>query len=469
MCGRTLAYFMCTLWLFDLEMNFIEGFWGAVQQRMARTSEEHGDSVRLSLFEQNFSTFKVRNDEYLYCEDLRVKDVQEALRRTPFFLYSKLQIKRNYDSYARALEGLDSVIGYAIKANNNLHLLTLLREYGSGAVVVSGNELRLALRAGFDPARIVFNGNGKTLQDLTFAVQCGCLVNVDSEFDLEHIISAATNTGKTVSVLIRINPNLDPQVHPYVSTGLASSKFGIRNDHLTWFLDRIRQEPLVQLVGVHSHLGSTIKNVGVFKDAAEIMVGFVKRIRELGFDTMRYLNIGGGLGIDYEHTGAPIPTPTDLVNSIRSQLEEAKLTIIIEPGRSIVGNACVLVCSVTGVKSNGGKNFIVVDGSMTELIRPALYGAYHVITLIEPGVSHDDKSFDVVGPVCESADFLGKDRKLPTPAEGSGLVVMDAGAYCMAMASNYNMKPLPPEVIVDGNAWSVIRRGQTFEDLMALY
>ena len=439
-----------------------------MEQRCGEHDRSNVTGVSLSTPEQPLPSFETRHDGYLYCEDLRVKDVQAMLQHTPFFLYSKLQIKRNYDSYARALEGLDSVIGYAIKANNNLQLLRLLQEYGSGAVVVSGNELRLALRAGFDPARIVFNGNGKTLPDLTYAVQCGCLVNVDSEFDLEHIILAATNTGKNVSVLIRINPNLDPQVHPYVSTGLASSKFGIRNDHLTWFLDRIRQEPLVRLVGVHSHLGSTIKNVGVFKDAAEIMVGFVKRIRELGFETMRYLNIGGGLGIDYERLGSTIPTPTDLVNSIRSQLEEAKLTIIIEPGRSIVGNAGILVCSVTGVKSNGGKNFIVVDGSMTELIRPALYGAYHYITLTEPGVN-EGKSFDVVGPVCESADFLGKDRNLPTPAEGSSLAVMDAGAYCMAMASNYNMKPLPPEVIVDGKAWSIIRRGQTFEDLLVLY
>lgn len=416
-------------------------------------------------------TFKIRDDGYLYCEDLRVKDVQDTLCQTPFFLYSKLQIKRNYDAYSRALEGLDSIVGYAIKANNNLHLLKLLQEYGSGAVVVSANELRLALRAGFDPTRIVFNGNGKTQSDLTFAVQCGCLVNVDSEFDLEHIISAATTAGKTASVLIRINPNLDPQVHPYVSTGLASSKFGIRNDHLSWFLDRIREAgPSIRLVGVHSHLGSTIKSVTVFKDAAEIMVGFVKRIRGLGFETMRYLNIGGGLGIDYERLGASpsIPTPTDLVQSIRLHLEESNLTIIIEPGRSLVGNAGALVCSVIGVKSNGGKDFIVVDGSMTELIRPALYGAYHYITLIEPGTSAG-KSFDVVGPVCESADFLGKDRKLPTPAELAGLAVMDAGAYCMAMASNYNMRPLPPEVIVDGKAWSIIRRGQTFEDLVALY
>lgn len=433
---------------------------------MAQIADIH---VANSVAQVPIPAFETREDGYLYCEDLRVKNIQDALHHTPFFLYSKLQIKRNYDAYVRALEGLDSIIGYAIKANNNLHLLKLLREYGSGAVVVSGNELRLALLAGFDPTRIVFNGNGKTLSDLTFAVQCGCLVNVDSEFDLEHIIVAATTANKTASILLRINPNLDPQVHEYVSTGLASSKFGIRNSHLSWFLDRIRRaEPSVRLVGVHSHLGSTIKNVAVFKDAAEIMVGFVRQIRELGFDTMRYLNIGGGLGIDYEHRGAAMPTPGDLIQSVRTQLEGANLTVIIEPGRSVVGNAGALVCRVTGVKSNGGKDFIVVDGSMTELIRPALYGAYHYITLIEPCVN-ERKRFDVVGPVCESADFLGKDRELPTPSEGSGLAVMDAGAYCMAMASNYNMRLLPPEVLADGKEWSIIRRGQTFEDLVALY
>jgi diaminopimelate decarboxylase len=333
---------------------------------------------------------------------------------------------------------------------------------------VSGNELRLAVKAGMDMTKTVFNGNGKTMAELEMAVQCGCLINIDSEFDLAHIVTAAKNIGKQANVMIRINPDVDPQVHSYVSTGLASSKFGIRNSHIDWFLTQIKNEAAhLKLVGVHSHLGSTIKKVDIFRDAAEIMIGHVQHIRELGFSTLKYLNIGGGLGIDYGREGEQIPAPSDLIDTIRPQLIASGLSVIIEPGRSIIGNTGIMVSAVIGVKTNGSKNFIVVDGSMAELIRPALYDAFQYITLTEPGGEPD--VFDVVGPVCESADFLGKERALPTPAEGAGLAVMDAGAYCMAMASNYNMKVRPVEVLVDGKQWQVIRRAETFEDMMALY
>lgn len=401
------------------------------------------------------------------CESVRIRDVQDALDTSPVYIYSKAQLVHNYNAYKEALGGLDSIIGYAIKANNNLRIVELLRSLGSGAVLVSGNELRLAVRAGMDMTKTVFNGNGKTTDELEFAVECGCLINIDSEFDLEHIVSAAKKVGKPANVLIRINPDVDPQVHPYVSTGLASSKFGIRNSHLQWFLDRIREEKVLQLVGVHCHLGSTIKKVDIFKDAADIMISFINDIRSQGFDTLKFLNIGGGLGIDYERLGEDIPLPTDLINTIRPQLIAAGLTIIVEPGRSMVGNTGIMVSKVIGIKTNGSKNFIVTDGSMAELIRPSLYDAYQFISLTEPGGKED--KFDIVGPVCESADFLGKERMLPTPSEGTGLAVMDAGAYCYAMASNYNMKIKPAEVLVDGKRWSIIRRSETFEEMMAVY
>lgn len=401
------------------------------------------------------------------CESVRIRDVQDALDTSPVYIYSKAQLVHNYNAYKEALGGLDSIIGYAIKANNNLRIVELLRSLGSGAVLVSGNELRLAVRAGMDMTKTVFNGNGKTTDELEFAVECGCLINIDSEFDLEHIVSVAKKVGKPANVLIRINPDVDPQVHPYVSTGLASSKFGIRNSHLQWFLDRIREEKVLQLVGVHCHLGSTIKKVDIFKDAADIMISFINDIRSQGFDTLKFLNIGGGLGIDYERLGEDIPLPTDLINTIRPQLIAAGLTIIVEPGRSMVGNTGIMVSKVIGIKTNGSKNFIVTDGSMAELIRPSLYDAYQFISLTEPGGKED--KFDIVGPVCESADFLGKERMLPTPSEGTGLAVMDAGAYCYAMASNYNMKVKPAEVLVDGKRWSIIRRSETFEEMMAAY
>ncbi len=405
-------------------------------------------------------------DGYLYCEQLRIKDIQEQVPESPFYLYSLKQITENYKAYETALEGIESIIGYAVKANNNLAILKHLRELGSGAVLVSGNELRMVLAAGFEPRRTVLNGNGKTLSELVLAAQHGVMINIDSEFDLEHIQQAAKKVRKSVDVLIRINPDVDPQVHPYVSTGIKNSKFGIRNEHLSWFLGRIKAEPLLNLVGIHCHLGSTIKQVRIFRDATVLMMQFIKIIREEGFN-LKYLNIGGGLGIDYERSGEELPTPADLIDSIRNLLTD-DIALIIEPGRSIIGNAAVLVNRVIGVKTNGNKHFIVVDGSMAELIRPSLYGAYHHIDFIEP-VNGEIQTHDIVGPVCESADFLGKDRVLPTPHEGAGLVVYDAGAYCYAMSSNYNLKMRPPEYLVSGERLIKIRRAETFEDYMRLF
>jgi diaminopimelate decarboxylase len=239
-------------------------------------------------------------DGFLYIDGLRIDDIRAQAETSPVYLYSQERIRANYQAYADALEGLDSIIGYAVKANNNLKIMELLRELGSGAVLVSGNELRLALRAGFDPTRTIFNSNGKLPRELEFAVDNGVLINIDSEFDLANIRAAAHAVGKPARVLIRINPDVDPQVHPYVSTGLAGSKFGIRNTHLQWFLDQIKADPgALALAGVHCHLGSTITKVNIFRDATLLMVDFVRTIRDQGFDQLQYLNIGGGLGIDY--------------------------------------------------------------------------------------------------------------------------------------------------------------------------
>ncbi|THF96869.1 hypothetical protein TEA_021279 [Camellia sinensis var. sinensis] len=338
--------------------------------------------------------------------------------------------------------------------------------------------------------RCIFNGNGKLLKELVLAAQEGVFVNVDSEFDLDNIVSAARIAGKKVNLLLRINPDVDPQVHPYVATGNKNSKFGIRNEKLQWFLDAVKAHPNeLKLVGAHCHLGSTITKVDIFWDAAVLMVNYIDQIRAQGFK-IDYLNIGGGLGIDYYHTGAVLPSPRDLIDTscrvllnltkcqvtsilkpilyleVRELVLSRDLNLIIEPGRSLIANTCCLVNHVTGVKTNGTKKFIVIDGSMAELIRPSLYDAYQHIELVSPsspgaGIS----TFDVVGPVCESADFLGKDRELPTPASGAGLVVHDAGAYCMSMASTYNLKMRPPEYWVeeDGSV-AKIRHAETFED-----
>lgn len=238
-------------------------------------------------------------DGFLYCDGVKIDDIRATAETSPVYIYSKEKIRSNYEAYQEALKGLDSIIGYAVKSNNNLKIVEYLRELGSGAVLVSGNELRVAIKAGFDPTRTIFNGNGKLPKELELAVEQGVLVNIDSEFDLENIRQAAKNVGKAARVLIRINPDVDPQVHPYVSTGLAGSKFGIRNTHLQWFLDEIKSSPgELSLVGVHCHLGSTITKVNIFRDATLLMVDFIKNIRDQGFD-LKYLNIGGGLGIDY--------------------------------------------------------------------------------------------------------------------------------------------------------------------------
>jgi len=362
---------------------------------------------------------------------------------------------------------VESIIGYAVKANNNLFILRHLQENGSGAVLVSGNELKLALLAGFEPSKIIFNGNGKLPEELEYAVKAGVCINVDSEFDYENIREAAVKVGKVADVLLRINPDVDPQVHPYVSTGLANSKFGIRNSHLDWFLGQIKSEPMVNLVGLHSHLGSTISKLDIFKDAAEIMCRFIEHVREAGFE-VKSLNIGGGLGIDSPRQGDVLPTPKDLIDSVRDVVKRLGLVLIIEPGRSMVATSSALVNTVTGVKTNGSKNFVVIDGSMSALIRPSLYSAYQHIQLTAP-CTDEVKTYDVVGPVCESADFLGKDRDLPTPGPGAGLVVLDAGAYCMTMASTYNLKMPPAEYWVENGNVKLIRKAQTLEDHLRLF
>lgn len=417
-------------------------------------------------------------------------EAQGGRQGAPLYVYSKAQLDANYAAYASALEGLPHIVGYAIKANNNPSIASRARELGAGAVLVSGAELDLAVLAGFDPAKCVLNGNGKTIAELEKAVRLGTLINVDSEFDAADLAAAARSVGRRARAMLRINPEVDPKVHPYVSTGIAGSKFGIRNTHLEWFLEWAREnKDAVELVGVHSHLGSTITEVGVFRDAAVIMLEFVRIIREAGFP-ISYLNIGGGLGIDYRHgsdgSSLTLPTPTDLVDTIRDLVTGQNLTLILEPGRSLVGNTGALLATVIGVKASTAKNFVVVDASMSELIRPALYGAYqHIVPFAgsvkqgpEQGTgasasasssAQDVAVFDVVGPVCESSDFLGKNRRLKTPAPGDGLAVLDSGAYCMAMASNYNLRMRPQEIWVEDGNIKTIRRAETLDDYLRLF
>lgn len=405
-------------------------------------------------------------DGYLYCAGLSVKEIQCHVEQSPFYLYSASQIRQNYRSYADALKQMPAVISYAVKANGNLTILKMLRDLGSWVTLVSGNELRLALAAGFDAHQMILNGNGKTIQELEFAINAGVMINIDSAFDIRHLHQISQAVRKPVNVLLRINPDIDPAVHPYISTGLRGSKFGIQPQQIELFLEKIDAAPLLHLVGIHVHLGSTIENVEVFRQVSAVMAEYFQMMRERGY-AVKYINIGGGLGIDYQHTHPDFAQPEDLVKAIKGELPD-DIILILEPGRSLVGNAGILVCKVIGVKLGDTKNFIVVDASMTELIRPSLYQAEHQIAFVEPVIA-DKEYFDIVGPVCESADFLGKNRLLATPDEGTGLVIYDTGAYGYVMSSNYNGRMRPPEYLVDDGQLIQIRRAERFEDYLRLF
>ncbi len=405
-------------------------------------------------------------DQYLYCEALKIVTLLNGTRPTPFFLYSAAQIRQNFEAYQTALKGIAAQISYAVKANGNLAILKMLQKAGSWATLVSGNELKLALAAGFLPQQLIFNGNGKTLPELEFAIGQGVYVNIDSQFDLAHIAQTAQKLGKQARVLLRVNPNIDPAVHPYISTGLQNSKFGISPNQIQAIIDQLKKMPQLQCVGLHVHLGSTIQTTQIFTDAARILTGLFNQLHSQGLP-VKFINLGGGLGINYRHDSQPYPTPDDLIAPLKKLLPP-QATLIVEPGRSIVGDAGVLVCRVIGVKQNGNRRFIVTDGSMTELIRPSLYQAEHQIGFIGP-IAGPKYPFDIVGPVCESADFLGKARQLPTPPEGAGLVVFDTGAYGFAMSSNYNARLRPAEYLVMGQQLTQIRKPETFADIVRAF
>jgi diaminopimelate decarboxylase len=404
-------------------------------------------------------------DGWLYCENLRVKDIQLKVENSPFYLYSFDQIRKNYQDYVSSFNKTNAQISYAVKANGNLAILRKLQDFGSWATLVSGNELKLALTAGFIPTKMIYNGNGKTLSELVFAAEQGVYINIDSTFDLHHVNHISQVTGKEIRVLLRVNPGIDSKVHPHVSTGQSQSKFGVQLDQLPLIFEKLKNMSSLILVGIHCHLGSNIWDVSIFEHAMGLISNYFEIARSEGFP-VELLNIGGGLGIDYLGNGEEYPTPADLAAAVNTYVPENAL-LIIEPGRSIIGNAGILVCKVIGLKF-GLKNFIVIDGSMTEFLRPSLYQAYHKIETIEP-IDGKVRNYDVVGPVCESGDFIGLDRKLKTPKEGTGIAVFDSGAYGYAMCSNYNGRGKPAEFLVDGNSLTEIRRAENFEDQMRLY
>lgn len=404
-------------------------------------------------------------DGRLHCEAIPLETIAEAVG-TPTYVYSAGSILSAFETYERAMTGLPHLSCYAVKANMNLAVLALLAQAGAGADVVSGGELYRALRAGFDPQRIVFAGVGKTREEIREGIKADILCfNVESAAELTLVDEVARAEGARARIGLRVNPDIDPETHPYIATGLRTSKFGIAYREAREIYRRAAGLRGIEVVGVHMHIGSQLTKVTPIADSLGRLAELVDGLRQDGI-ALRYLDVGGGLGIRYGDEA--VPAPTDYVRALRPVLERLGLTVLLEPGRSIVGNAGALLTRVLYRKTTEGRRFLIVDAAMNDLIRPALYNAHHEIRLVaEPPAGATSAVVDVVGPVCESADFLAKERALPPVATGDLVAIMSAGAYGFAMASNYNARPRAAEVLVHVDRFQVVRRRETYEDLIA--
>jgi len=410
--------------------------------------------------------FEYRNGE-MFAEGVALKRIAREVG-TPAYVYSLATLKRHFKVFDQAFSKVRHIVCFSVKANSNLALLRAFAKEGSGFDIVSGGELFRALKVGADPTKIVFSGVGKKREEIEYALNSGILMfNVESEQELIALNDIASSMGKRAPISLRVNPDVDPQTHPYISTGMKKAKFGV---DIKKSLETYRKAVSlrnVEVVGVDCHIGSQLTSITPFVDALAKVREYLDRVlagemKKEGAQ-IRYLDIGGGLGINY-HDETP-PLPDEYAKAIVEGLEGLDVTLILEPGRVIVGNAGILLTEVQYIKETDSKNFVIVDGGMNDLIRPALYGSYQAI---QPVVENRAQRIvaDVVGPICESGDFFAKDREIPRPQRGDLLAVMSAGAYGFTMASNYNSHPKPPEVLVDGEKYYVIRRRESFDDLI---
>ncbi|MFH2122927.1 MAG: diaminopimelate decarboxylase [Pseudomonadota bacterium] len=402
----------------------------------------------------------------LFCEKVSVADIARDVG-TPFYLYSKATLTRHYQAFDSAFAGIDHLTCFAVKACSNIAILNLFSGLGGGADIVSGGELYRALAAGVDPKQIIYSGVGKTEQELRYALESGILLfNVESSQELERLQQVAAAKGVRAPVSFRVNPDVDPRTHAYISTGLAKNKFGIPIDEALDLYVLAKGMENIEVKGVSCHIGSQLTLISPFIESLRKVKIFVERLAAQGI-TIDFIDLGGGVGIIYDEEKPP--HPRDYAEAIKEELQGCKATLILEPGRVIVGNAAILVTEVQYTKSNRGtekvKKFVVVDAAMNDLTRPSLYGAYHAIVPVhEKGA--DSEVVDIVGPICETGDFLAKDRELPRVEQGDLLAVMSAGAYGFSMSSNYNSRPRVAEVLVDGSHYEIIRRRETFESLV---
>ncbi len=405
--------------------------------------------------------FNYRGAE-LYAEDVPVRNITAQVG-TPCYIYSRATLERHWHAFDRAFGDQDHLICYAVKANSNLGLLNILARLGSGFDIVSMGELHRVLAAGGDPGKVVFSGVGKTREEISYALQQGIYsFNLESESELYMTEQVARDARKVVPVAIRVNPDVDAQTHPYISTGLRENKFGIDIENARRLYRYAAASPHLAVKGLDCHIGSQLTSVTPFIDAIDRVLALIKELRNDGIH-IEHLDIGGGLGIRYRNE-AP-PEPATYAQAVADRLDRAKYKIIMEPGRAIVGNAGILLTRVLHLKDNGQKHFAVVDAAMNDLIRPSLYNSWQEIIPVTQGSTQPSHTYDVVGPVCETGDFLGKERQL-TLAQDDLLAVRSAGAYGFSMSSNYNSRPRVAEVIVDGSEFYVTRQRETLADLI---
>jgi diaminopimelate decarboxylase len=401
-------------------------------------------------------------DSTLYAEDVAVSDIAAA-HGTPCYIYSRTALEAAFREYQSALADCDHLICYAVKANSNLAVLNVLARLGAGFDIVSGGELERVVAAGGDPANIVFSGVGKKPEEMARALQLGIhCFNLESAAELEVLDGVAAGLGKVAPVSVRVNPDVDAKTHPYISTGLRENKFGVTTDEALQVYRRASELKHVAVVGLDCHIGSQLTELGPFLDALHRLLALIDQLADTGI-TIRHLDLGGGLGVRYKDENPP--SITAYIAAIRRELGNRKLQLLFEPGRSIAANAGLLVTRVEYLKPTPQHNFALVDAAMNDMIRPALYQAWLDIQPVERRSGGQPLPWDVVGPVCETGDFLGKERLLDL-AQGDLLAIFGAGAYGFTMSSNYNSRGRAPELMVDGDRVHLVRERETIADIM---
>ncbi len=405
--------------------------------------------------------FQYQKNE-LYCEEVPVTKMAKDVG-TPFYLYSHATLKQHFDAFDDAFEDIKHLTCFSMKSNSNLAILRLFALEGGGVDVVSGGEIYRALKAGVHPKKIVYSGVGKGVEDLEYALQSDILMfNVESSQEILQLNEVAKRLGKIAMIAIRVNPDIDPQTHAYISTGLKENKFGIDISESLEEYTRAAGLSHLMVSGISCHIGSQLTQVSPFVDALRKMRGLISTLEEAGIQ-INYLDLGGGLGITYDREEPP--HPKEYAQAIKKEMKIKDLTLVLEPGRVIMGNAGILVTKVLYTKSTREKRFIIVDAAMNDLVRPSLYGSFHGIQPVR-ALGGKKLKADIVGPICESGDFFAKDREVEPFEPGELMAIMSSGAYGFTMSSNYNSRPRVAEVMVKGDQYYIIRARETYEDLV---